>query len=247
MPTIALSRPTAANVTRSNGGERAWEWAGGKLVDPSRFNTWPMVRELAMALPRRLEVAPGLRPRLPLDGTYFIDVSRVALASLRSWGASAACGTLSALPCPDASFDLICALDILEHMADREQALHELSRVAAPDARLLLSVPVRAGSSTGLGESDGHDRRVEPGQITARLAAHGWVVEQSTVYDQPSVSRSLATLGRECLQHRGERALWWYNRVLTPWELRLQRPLRWRPGLVSAPRASALLLLCRRT
>ena len=38
-------------------------WAEAKLFAPERFNTWPLVAELAAQTSRRLEVAPGLRPR----------------------------------------------------------------------------------------------------------------------------------------------------------------------------------------
>ena len=135
MPSLALPRRDATELKRINQAFYDSLWSGSRLVDPSRFNTWPMVRELAMALPRRLEVAPGLRPRLPIDGTYFVDISTAALGELRSQGASAARANISALPCADASFDLVCALDILEHVLDDDKALRELSRVAAPDAR----------------------------------------------------------------------------------------------------------------
>ncbi|HET9403643.1 MAG TPA: SAM-dependent methyltransferase, partial [Burkholderiales bacterium] len=37
-------------------------WAEADLVEPERFNTWPLVRSLISASRPRLEVAPGLRP-----------------------------------------------------------------------------------------------------------------------------------------------------------------------------------------
>ena len=54
-------------------------WTDARLVAPERFNTWPLARALSDRSPRRLEVAPGLRPRLPLAGTVFVDVSAPAL------------------------------------------------------------------------------------------------------------------------------------------------------------------------
>lgn len=246
MPTLALPQRTAAELNRINRGFYESLWTHTQLVDPSRFNTWPMVRELAMALPRRLEVAPGLRPRLPLDGTYFVDLSRAALRGLRSQGVSALHGTISALPCPDASFDLICALDILEHVVDDDKALRELSRVAAPDARLLISVPLHPESWTDFDDLVGHYRRYEAKQIEGRLLAHGWIIEQSAVYGMQPASPRLLALGQWYLTHQRERALWWYHRVLMPLGLRLQKPLRWRPGLGSTNNVDEVLLLCRR-
>jgi len=68
-------------------------WADTRLVDPERFNTWPLVQTLIVCAPRRLEVAPGLRPRLPLADTQFIDISGAAVHKLRHRGASAAIGS----------------------------------------------------------------------------------------------------------------------------------------------------------
>jgi hypothetical protein len=62
-------------------------WADANLIEPQRFNTWPLVQSLLPASARQLEVAPGLRPRLPLLGTQFVDISAPALAKLRGRGA----------------------------------------------------------------------------------------------------------------------------------------------------------------
>ncbi len=206
-----------------------------------------MVRELAMALPRRLEIAPGLRPRLPLDGTYFVDISLAALGELRSHGASAARASISALPCADESFDLVCALDILEHVLDDDKALRELSRVAASDARMLISVPLHESAWTEFDDFVGHYRRYEPDQILHKLSQHGWTVEQSAIYGMQPSSRSVLRLGQWYLTHQRERALWWYNRVIMPLGLRMQKPLRWQLGMPVCDGVDELLLLCRRT
>lgn len=246
MPTLALSDRTATELKRVNQAFYDSLWSGSRLVDPRRFNTWPMVRELAMALPRRLEIAPGLRPRLPLDGTYFVDISQAALGELRSAGASAARASINALPCADASFDLICALDILEHVTDDEKALHELSRIAAPDARMLLSVPLHQDAWTAFDDFVGHYRRYEPTDIVRLLGMHGWEIEQSAVYGMQPTSKTLLRLGQWYLTHQRERALYWYNRVIMPLGLRMQKPLRWQRGMPACEGVDELLLLCRR-
>ncbi|WP_445146085.1 class I SAM-dependent methyltransferase [Dyella sp. Tek66A03] len=246
MQNLALSPRTDADLTRINREFYESLWGRSRLVDPSRFNTWPLVRELAAAALRRVEVAPGLRPRLPLDGTCFVDLSRSALDVLHAHGAMTMRGVIGALPCADASFDLICALDILEHVVDDGTALRELQRVAAPGARLLVSVPLHPEAWTGFDEFVGHYRRYEPIEITERLAAHGWRVERSAVYGmQPSSPRLLA-LGQWYLTHHRERAMWWYNRVFMPWGLHFQKSLQWRPGLDDTADVDEILLLCGR-
>src|SRR5208282_3123447 len=73
-------------------------WSGARLVEPQRFNTWPLVRSLLPESGRRLEVAPGLRPRLPIAGTQFVDISAPALAKLRELGAQVLLSQVTSLP-----------------------------------------------------------------------------------------------------------------------------------------------------
>ncbi|MGH8277461.1 MAG: SAM-dependent methyltransferase, partial [Steroidobacteraceae bacterium] len=86
-------------------------WSGARLVEPHRFNTWPLVQTLLSESGRRLEVAPGLRPRLPIEGTEFVDLSAPALAKLRGRGARTVLGEVTALPFASATFDLVGAFD----------------------------------------------------------------------------------------------------------------------------------------
>lgn len=167
MPTLAPTRSRAENVNRINRSFYESLWSGARLVEPNRFNTWPLVSKLVAQAPRRLEVAPGLRPRLPLDGTCFMDLSGAAIAALRTRNAMATRGSITALPYADASFDLVCALDILEHVVDDDGALSELTRVADPRAALLLSVPLHADAWTSFDDFVGHYRRYEPEDIAA--------------------------------------------------------------------------------
>ena len=117
-------------------------WSGARLVEPQQFNTWPLVRSLLPRSTRRLEVAPGLRPRLPLEDTQFVDISAPALAKLRGRNAHVVLGEVTCLPFADDAFDLVCAFDIIEHVDDDDGALSELSRVARPGGTLLISTPL---------------------------------------------------------------------------------------------------------
>jgi len=51
------------------------------------------------------------------------------------------CGDVCALPFPDASFDLVLATDIIEHVDDDLQALRELRRVVKQGSPILVTVP----------------------------------------------------------------------------------------------------------
>ncbi|TCV94022.1 methyltransferase family protein [Luteibacter rhizovicinus] len=221
-------------------------WRDAKLFAPERFNTWPLVAELAATSTSRLEVAPGLRPRLPLVDTQFVDLSRPALTELGRHGAHVAQAMIGALPFVDNSFDFVCAFDILEHVVNDEGALGELARVARPGASLLLSVPLHPSAWNAFDEFVGHYRRYEPAAVTELLARHGFVIERSAVYGMQPKSSKLLDLGQWFLTHRRARAMWWYNKVFMPLGVRFQKPLALKDGFVAGPEVDEILLVCRK-
>ncbi len=221
-------------------------WSASRLVEPDRFNTWALVRPLAADNARRLEVAPGLRPRLPIEGTYFVDLSGPAMRALGARGAPASVGLITALPFRDGTFDLVCALDVVEHVDDDGAALAELARVATPGATLLLAVPLHPHLWTAFDDAVGHRRRYRPEDLLALLARHGFVVARSAAYGMQPQSSWLLDLGIWFLTHRRERAMWWYNRVFMPLAVRWQKPLLLQDGMIATDAIDSALLVCRK-
>ena len=238
--------PAEASLREANRRFYDPMWADARLVAPERFNTWPLVRELAAQAGRRLEVGPGLRPRLPIEGTCFVDMSAPAVGKLRASGAHALLGLVSALPFADRTFGLVCALDIVEHVDDEDAALSELARVAAPGAVLLLSVPLHPAQWTPFDDFVGHCRRYEPDRLVAKLAEHGFAIERSAVYGMAPASSRLLDLGMWWLTHRREQAMWWYGHVLLPLAVRFQKKLRLAPGVIATDGVDEILVVCRR-
>ena len=221
-------------------------WSDARLVEPQRFNTWPLVSALVAASGPRLEVGPGLRPRLPLEGTHFVDISAPALAVLRERGAPVVMGEITSLPFPDGSFDLVCALDIVEHVDDGDGALAELARVARPGAALLISTPLHAAYWTAFDDFVGHKRRYEPPDLLAKLAHNGLVVERSAVFGMKPRSSRLVELGTWWLVNHRDRAMNTYNKALMPLALRLQKSLAFSQGMVPTDGVDEVLMVCRR-
>jgi SAM-dependent methyltransferase len=220
-------------------------WSDATLVGPQRFNTWPLVQSLATS-GRRLEVGPGLRPRLPILGTQFVDISAPALAKLRGLGAQVVLSQVSSLPFPDATFDLVCALDIIEHVDDDDSALSELSRVVKTGGALLISTPLHPSLWTSFDDFVGHKRRYEPPQLLSKLTQHHLRVERSAIFGMQPRSPRLVNLGMWWLLHHRERAMWWYNRVFVQLALRFQKELRFAPGMNAPDGADEILLVCRK-
>jgi len=222
-------------------------WAGARLVEPQRFNTWPLVQSLLTRGAPRLEVAPGLRPRLPLEDTHFVDLSGPALAKLHARGASTTMSLVTALPFASGSFDLVCALDIVEHVDDEDGALAEISRVAKAGAVLLLSVPLHPARWTAFDDFVGHRRRYEPERLWRKLTQHRLVVERTAVFGMQPKSSRLLDLGMWWLTHQRARAMRWYNRVFMPLALRFQNKLEVRTGIIPTDQVDEILMVCRKS
>ena len=236
-----------ADLLRTNRHFYEALWSDARLIGPERFNTWPLFgsagRDGTGAGSRsRPGCARACRWATPASSTS----ATPHCAGCAQHGASATHAMIGALPFPDGHFDLVCALDILEHVVDDVGALAELARVASPEATLLLSVPLDPDAWTAFDDFVGHYRRYEPAQIDAMLAAHGWRIERSAIYGMKPESSRLLDLGQWFLTHQRERAMWWYNRVFMPLGLRFQKPLQWRDGLGDTRGVDELLLVCRR-
>ena len=222
-------------------------WAAARLIPPERFNTWPLVaRLLGPDDGARLEIGPGLRPRLPLAGSDFLDASPAAAAALSAAGGRAVVGSAAALPYRDGRFALIVALDVIEHVTDDTAAFAELTRVAAPGAALLLSVPLDPSRWSRFDDTVGHCRRYRIETLGPALARLGWTVEASASFGLRPRWPALVAFGMWVLARQPRRAMWWYNRVL-PGTLRRQPTLALVPGLtVPQRRTDEVLLLARR-
>jgi SAM-dependent methyltransferase len=220
-------------------------WSDARLMEPERFNTWPLVSSLLPQHPRRLEVAPGLRPRLPIAGTQFADISAPALNKLAERGGHTTLAPIYSLPFADRVFDLVCALDIIEHVEEDEQAMSELARVAAPGAVLLISMPLHQSLWTEFDEFVGHRRRYEPEAMVALLERHQFSIQRSAAFGMKPRSSRLTDIGMWFLKHRRQQAMWWYNRVM-PLAARLQAPLVCHDGLLDIEEVGDLFLVCRR-
>jgi len=221
-------------------------WSEARLVNPKKFNTWPLVRRLLAGGTSRLEVGPGLRPRLPLAGTDFVDASESAVKILRSHRGNAQAGIISALPFANDHFDLVCALDIVEHVEDDEAAFAELARVTKTGGTLLLSVPLYEDRWTKFDDFVGHGRRYEPADLIRKLASFGFQIEWSAAYGMKPRSSWLSDFGMRCLLQRRKRAMWYYTHLFMPIGLWFQPRLKFVEGLVAESRIDEILLICRK-
>ena len=139
--------------------------------------------------PRVLDLGPGSGVNLevlePLGRLTNLDLSRFSLERLGELGACGALvqGNAERLPFRDASCDLVCALDVLEHLDDDRAALAEIHRILAPHGALFFSVPAHPwmwGRQDVLAE---HRRRYRRRELAARLLAAGFDLQKLSYFN----------------------------------------------------------------
>jgi len=221
-------------------------WAKTYLTQPERFNTWPLISKLLPSAPQRLEIGPGLRPRLPIAGTHFLDLSPSVIARLNSAGGLGRSGEITDLPFADASVDLVAAFDVVEHVEDDQRVFDELTRVLKPGGRLIFSVPLHSAHWTAFDDYVGHARRYEPAALQELISSHGMIVEKSAGFGMQSNNPRLLQFAVEGLTRHPLAASRCYNWLFFPLGLLLQRRLKIVEGLMDLSKTHEVLLVCKR-
>lgn len=130
-----------------------------------------------------------------------VDPSPHAVASCRERGLlDVTEAGLEALPFDDQQFDLMLACDVLEHVERDTDALVELSRVAAPRGRLLITVPAYQWLWSYHDESHHHHRRYTLTRLRRLVMAAGWRVERATYFNSvllPPIAVARSLTGRK--------------------------------------------------
>lgn len=130
---------------------------------------------------RILEVGCGTGANLPLfDGEIVgldISLKALALAKRRKGDALLVQGRAESLPFKEGTFDLVLALDLLEHLPDDLKGLREMHRVLKKGGTLLVSVPSYKFLWSDHDEALGHFRRYTKREIKVKLEEAGFVLK----------------------------------------------------------------------
>jgi SAM-dependent methyltransferase len=153
------------------------------------------IRRLLGSLPphRLLEVGCGAGALLDEfaasghDATG-LETSPRAIAMARAIAAATGQGqTLTSEPSPSwgGAFDLVCAFDVLEHVADDQAAIATWLQWLKPGGQLCLSVPAHRSRWGAGDEWAGHHRRYDRRDLLALLADNRLQVEHLECYGFP--------------------------------------------------------------
>jgi SAM-dependent methyltransferase len=134
--------------------------------------------------PKILDVGCGTGANLEMLAQYGaaqgVDVSDDALEFCRKKGLDARKGLAEELPFEDESFDLVTALDVVEHLDDDIAGLKEMYRVLKKGGKTLIFVPAFMWL-WGVQDDISHHRiRYTREQIVERLAKAGFNVDRAT-------------------------------------------------------------------
>ncbi len=200
-------------------------WALGHVWSPTVWPEWPILEPLIEHSRHRLEIGAGSRPRLPIAGTWFVDLSFIASQKLGIRGGLPVSSNAMRLPFANDSMDLVTACEVIEHLAQDEQAFAEIARVLRPGGHFVLSVPLQQALWTNHDVLAGHFRRYEPLALTQQLAAHGF--EVTGFYPAFAGGYShLKRIGAWLMNHAPRLAIVIEDRVTLPAGVALQRYIR---------------------
>jgi SAM-dependent methyltransferase len=103
-----------------------------------------------------------------------LDYSATALGFSRQRGfLRLLAAALPSLPFPDAEFDIVCALDVIEHIDDDAAAVRELWRVCKPGGLLVVTVPAYEWLWSEHDDINEHKRRYTRPLLRKRLTLPG--------------------------------------------------------------------------
>jgi len=160
-----------------------WWFAGRRRIIESFVEK--ICRDLGKERPRILDVGCGTGANLEMLAQFGeaegVDVSADALAFCRARGlANVRQGAAEKLPYEDGSFDLVTALDVVEHLDDDTAGLSEMRRVLRPNGRALLFVPAFMFLWGVQDDISNHRRRYTLAGLREVVREAGFEVERAT-------------------------------------------------------------------
>jgi SAM-dependent methyltransferase len=160
-----------------------WWYTGRRKILASFVDE--ICRRVTDRRPRILDVGCGTGANLLMLSQYGdaegVDVSEDALAFCRERGLEKVkLGAAEDLPYDDGTFDLVTALDVVEHIDDDLAGLREMRRVLRPGGRVLLFVPTFMFLWGLQDDVSNHRRRYRLPELRRVLEQAGFEIERMT-------------------------------------------------------------------
>jgi SAM-dependent methyltransferase len=161
-----------------------WWFLGRRRIFLRLLSGYVMPQETALILDVGCGTGTTLGYLSPYGRGVGVDIARSALEYTRRRGIGRVVqSAASNLAFGDDAFDLICALDILEHVDDDSRALRECYRTCKPGGLMLITVPAYRFLWGRQDEISRHRRRYVASDVRQRAAEAGFSVRRLTYFN----------------------------------------------------------------
>ncbi len=161
-----------------------WWYVGRRAILDSFLEQIVQSSKLKVQNPKILDVGCGTGGNLEMLAKFGaaegVDVSDDALEFCKSKGLTVHKGLAESLPFADESFDVVTALDVIEHLDDDVVGLKEMNRVLKTGGKTLIFVPAFMWLWGVQDDVSNHRIRYTKKQIVERLEKTGFEIERST-------------------------------------------------------------------
>jgi SAM-dependent methyltransferase len=164
--------------------DKHWWFVGRRAILESFLEKIVQSPKSKVQSPKILDVGCGTGANLEMLANFGepegVDVSDDALEFCRQKGLKVHKGLAESLPFEDESFDLVTALDVVEHLDDDIAGLKEMNRVMKRTGRALVFVPAFMWLWGVQDDVSNHRIRYTKKQIVERLKRAGFEIERAT-------------------------------------------------------------------
>ncbi len=161
-----------------------WWYVGRRAILESFLKTIVQSPKSKVQSPKILDVGCGTGGNLEMLEKFGVaegvDVSDEALEFCKSKGLTVHKGLAERLPFADKSFDVVTALDVVEHLDDDVAGLKEMNRVLKTGGKTLIFVPAFMWLWGVQDDVSNHRIRYTKKQIVERLQKAGFEIERAT-------------------------------------------------------------------
>lgn len=175
-----------------------------KVKKPRSHTYWITWERYKMLIPenqpRLLGIGCGIRPKIPVEGSYFIDLSQPALSTLEKFGGICHCGSATTLPYDSNFFDFVSASEVLEHIEDDVKVISEVNRTLRLGGYFGITVPLHMRHWSSFDESVNHVRRYDPGELCQKFTEAGFTLD-TFLPTYPTTSKIYKKLASFMLKH----------------------------------------------
>ncbi|MFX1282013.1 MAG: class I SAM-dependent methyltransferase [Promethearchaeota archaeon] len=140
-------------------------WSTHSIRNPEMWPINAIIREILKDNGRILEIGPGNWPKSPISKTIFLELTITGAANLKKVGANTSTGSIENIPFKDETFDVVVALEVIEHVPNVRKSFSDVRRVLKKNGFFIFSTPIHQKLWTHFDSLAGHLRRFDPYEL----------------------------------------------------------------------------------